>query len=377
MSLRPSRKVNVNNIRAVAIKEFLHILRDKRTLMLIIFMPFMQLMLYGFAVNMDVKHLATVVYDQDRTYLSRRLTETFVQSAYFDVVKNVNARQELRSALDHGQAKVGLVIPPTFTKDALSGKGAQLQLLVDGTDSNPANAAVSSSQSVVVAFMQKEGLIAAQVMPIDLRPRLWYNPDLKSTYFMIPGLVGLILQFIVPMITASAIVREKERGNIEQLLVTPIKPYELMIGKLIPYVCIGLVIVTLILSVSWLFFHVPIRGNLFTLFILTLLYILLCLAIGLLASTVADNQQQSSQIVMMFAAPSILLSGFVFPRETMPWPIFGLSYLIPMTYFLKIARGIILKGLGFADLLDQIIPLLVMTILVVTLSVLRFTKRIK
>jgi ABC-2 type transport system permease protein len=367
----------VNNIWAVAVKEFLHVLRDKRTLMLIVFMPFMQLMLYGFAVNMDVKHLATVVNDQDKTYLTRRLVDTFVQSAYFDVVKNVDSQEDLRYALDHGKAKVGIVIPPTFTRDALSGKGAQLQVLVDGTDSNPANVAVASSQSIVTAFMYQEGLLPAQNAPIDVRPRLWYNPDLKSTYFMIPGLVGLILQFIVPMITASAIVREKERGNIEQLLVTPIKSYELMIGKLIPYVCIGLVIVTLILSVSWLFFHVPIRGNLFTLFVLTLLYISLCLAIGLFASTVADNQQQSSQIVMMFAAPSILLSGFVFPRETMPWPIFYLSQLIPMTYFLQIARGIILKGLGFMDLLNQIIPLLAMTVIVMTLSVLRFTKRIK
>ena len=367
----------MNNIKAVALKEFIHIFRDKRTLMVIVFMPFMQLMLYGFAVNMDVKHLATVVNDQDKTYLSRRLVDTFVQSAYFDVVQNVNSQDELRYALDHGKAKVGMVIPPTFTRDALSGKGAQLQLLIDGTDSNPANTAVSSSQSIIAAFMQKEGLLPSLPPPVEVRPRLWYNPDLKSTYFMIPGLVGLILQFIVPMITASAIVREKERGNIEQLLVTPIKPYELMMGKLIPYVCVGLVIATLILSVSWLLFHVPIRGNLFTLFILTLLYISLCLAIGLFASTVADNQQQASQIVMMFAAPSILLSGFVFPRETMPLPIFYLSYMIPMTYFLKIARGIILKGLGFMDLLDQVIPLLIMTIIVVTLSVLRFTKRIK
>lgn len=367
----------MNNIRAVAIKEFIHILRDRRTLMVILFMPFMQLMLYGFAVNMDVKHLSTVVKDQDKTYLSRRLVDAMVQSAYFDVVKTVDSDQDMRHALDHGKAKVGLVIPASFTKDVLSGKGAHVQLLVDGTDSNPANAAVSSSQAVIAAFMQNEGFIEAKAPPIDVRPRLWYNPDLKSTYFMIPGLVGLILQFIVPMITASAIVREKERGNIEQLLVTPIKPFELMIGKLIPYVCVGLVIVTLILLVAWLLFHVPIRGNLFTLFVLTLLYICLCLAIGLLASTVADNQQQAAQIIMMFAAPSILLSGFVFPRETMPLPIFYFSHIIPMTYFLQIARGIMLKGLGFVDLWDQIFPLLLMTASVVTLSALRFTKRIK
>lgn len=376
MFLRPSRRVNVNNIKAVAIKEFIHIFRDRRTLMVIVFMPFMQLMLYGFAVNMDVKHLATAVYDQDKTYMSRRLTDAFVQSAYFDIVEQVDSKEEMRHVIDHGKAKVGLVIPPTFTRDALSGKGAQLQLLVDGTDSTPANTAVSASQSVVLSFMQTEGLIGAQAPPIDIRPRLWYNPDLKSTYFMIPGLVGLILQFIVPMITASAIVREKEQGNIEQLLVTPIKPYELMLGKLIPYVCVGLVIVTLILSVAWMLFQVPIRGSIFTLFVLTLLYIALCLAIGLFASTIADNQQQASQIVMMFAAPSILLSGFVFPRETMPLPIFYLSHLIPMTYFLQIARGIILKGLGFLDLLDQIFPLLLMTVVVIALSVRRFNKRI-
>lgn len=345
--------------------------------MLIIMMPFIQLMIYGFAVNMDVKHLATVVYDQDQTSLTRRLTDTFVQSAYFDVVKKVNSQQELRFALDRGTAKVGLLIPPEFTKDLLSQKGAQLQVLIDGTDSNPANVAMSTSQSIIAAFIQKEGLVPVQVSPIDFRPRLWYNPDLKSTYFMIPGLVGLILQLIVPMITASAIVREKEQGNIEQLLVTPIKPFELMIGKLIPYVCIGLVIAALIIGTAWLLFHIPIRGNLFTLFILTLLFIFVCLGIGLLASTVADNQQQASQIVMMFAAPSILLSGFIFPRETMPLPVFYLGYIIPMTYFVKIARGIILKGLGFIDLLDQIVPLVIMAVAIVILSVLRFHKRIK
>lgn len=367
----------MNNIRAVAIKEFLHIFRDRRTLGVILFMPFMQLMIYGFAINMDVKHLATVVYDQDQTYLTRRLTDSFVQSAYFDVVKKVGSLDELRHALDHGKAKVGVLIPPSFTKNLLASKTPQLQLLIDGTDSNPANTALSTSQAILTNFMQKEGLVPVQVAPIDFRPRLWYNPDLKSTYFMIPGLIGLILQFIVPLITASAIVREKEQGNIEQLLVTPIKPFELMIGKLIPYVCVGLVIVTLILSVSWMLFHVPIRGNLFTLFVLTLLFISVCLGIGLWASTIADNQQQAAQIVMMFASPSILLSGFIFPRENMPLVIHFLGSLIPMTYYLTIARGIILKGLGFVDLWDQILPLIIMAVLIISLSVLRFSKRIK
>jgi ABC-2 type transport system permease protein len=367
----------MNNIKAVAIKEFLHLLRDRRTLSLIIFMPFVQLMIYGYAVNTDVKHLATAVYDQDRTYLSRRLVETFVQSAYFDVTERVDSLEDMRKLIDRGRVKTGLIIPPKFSRDVLSAKGTQLQLIIDGTDSNPANAALATSQSIIASFAQKEGLVPVAVSPIDFRPRLWYNPDLKSTYFMIPGLIGFLIQLIVPMITATAIVREKEQGNIEQLLVTPIKPFELMVGKLIPYVCVGLIMATLIITASRFLFHVPIRGSLLTLYALTLLYIFVCLGIGLLASTVADNQQQATQIVMIFVAPSILLSGFLFPRETMPLPVFYLGYLVPLTYFVKITRGIILKGLGIVDLWDQILPLLLMAIVIVGLSVRRFAKRIK
>jgi len=179
----------MHNIKAVAIKEFLHLFRDKRTLSLIVFMPFVQLMIYGYAVNTDVKHLATAVYDQDRTYLSRRLVDTFVQSAYFDVVENVNSLGEMRKLID-GKGQNGLIIPPKFSRDVLSSKGTQVQLIIDGTDSNPANAALATSQSIIASFVQKEGLVPVSVSPIDFRPRLWYNPDLKSTYFMIPGLIG-------------------------------------------------------------------------------------------------------------------------------------------------------------------------------------------
>ena len=202
------------------------------------------------------------------------------------------------------------------------------------------------------------------------------NPIFKSTYFMIPGLIGFVLQLIIPMITATAIVREKERGNIEQLLVTPIKSYQLMIGKLIPYICVGVVMYLLIISASSLLFHIPIRGNPLTLFALTLIFISVCLGIGLFASTVADNQQQASQIVMFFISPSILLSGFIFPRETMPHFVYYLGYGIPLTYFLKIVRGIILKGLGLADLWDQVLPLTAMAVLIVGFSILRFRKRL-
>ncbi len=363
-------------INAIIRKEVLHIRRDRRTLFLIVLMPLMQLIIYGYAIKMDVKHLATVLYDEDRTPLSRRLVAAFEQSAYFDIVQDVASSTALRHALDKGTAKTGLHIPPDFTKELLAGRSAPVQLLIDGTDSNPANTALNTSQAIVTAFMQQEGLLPVTVLPIDLRARLWYNPDLKSAFFMVPGLVGLLLQLLIPMITATAIVREKERGNIEQLLVTPIKPYELMIGKLIPYVAIGIFIAVLVLGAARLLFHVPLRGSPITLFVLTLLFLTVCLGYGLFVSTIAENQQQAAQLIMLFAAPSILLSGFIFPREGMPLPIFYLGYCIPLTYFLKIVRGVVLKGLGYADLWEQILPLSAMAVTVVFFSIRKFHKRL-
>ena len=366
----------MKGIRAIVQKEILHILRDRRTLILVVAMPLFQLMIYGYAINTDVKHLATALYDEDRTPLSRRLVSAFEQSSYFDIKYRVTSQEEVRKLIDRGKVKVGIHIAPDFSKNLLAGRNPSLQLMIDGTDSNPANTALNTGQSIILSFVQKENLVPVQVLPIDYRPRLWYNPDLKSSFFMVPGLVGLLLQLLVPMITATAIVREKEKGNIEQLLVTPIKPYEIIFGKLIPYVFVGIFIATLVVSTAHFLFFVPIRGNPITLFVLTVLFITVCLGLGLFASTIADNQQQAAQIIMFFAAPSILLSGFIFPRENMPFPIHELSYLIPLTYFLKIARGIILKGLGYADLLPQIIPLLVMAAVILTISVKKFHKRL-
>lgn len=366
----------MKRIRAIAVKEFIHIMRDKRTLKLLILMPFVQLVTYGYAINTDVKHIPTALYDQDRTSLSRRLVDAFEQSAYFDVHEREATPDQIHQMIDRGKVKTALVIPPNFTKDLLSGRSANLQLLIDGTDSNPANTALNTGQAIVTAFMQKEGLVPIKVAPIDFRPRLWYNPDLKSAFFMVPGLVGLLLQLLIPMVTAASIVREKERGNIEQLLVTPIKPYELILGKIIPYIAIGIVIAASIIGAAWILFHVPIRGNPLTLFALTMLFLTVCLGLGLFASTVAENQQQASQIIMFLAAPSILLSGFIFPREAMPLPVFLVGYFIPLTYFLKIVRGIILKGLGFADLIPEIFALSLIGGVILTLSIRRFHKRL-
>ena len=364
-------------IRAIIWKEMLHIIRDPKTLALIVMMPVMQLIIYGYGIDTDVKHLRTILYNEDQTALSRRLVDSLVQSSYFDVDWTARSQDEIRRALDLGKAKVGIHIPPNFTRDLLSGNGAKLQLVIDGTDSNPANTAMNTSQAILSDFVSRENLVAAQVIPLDYRPRMWYNPDLKSAYFFIPGVVGLVLQLLIPMITGSAVVREKERGNIEQLLVTPIRSYELIVGKLIPYLVIGLVIAGTVLGAASFLFGLPVRGSPLTLFLLTALYLMVCLGLGLLASTIAENQQQSAQIIMFFAAPSVLLSGFIFPRENMPLPIYLISFVIPLTFYVQIIRGVLLKGLGFAELLPETGALLLMAILVLTFSIVKFQKRLK
>lgn len=366
----------MHRIRAIIWKEFIQILRDPKTLGLIVFMPVFQLMIYGYGINTDVKHLSTILYNEDSSPLSRRLVEAFVQSEYFDLNYVANSDGDVRQALDRGKAKVGIHIPPDFTRELLAGYNPSLQLLIDGTDSNPANTALNTGLAIVNNFLQKEGLAGATVTPLDFRPRLWYNPDLKSSYFLVPGVVGLLLMLLIPMITSSAVVREKERGNLEQLLVTPIKSYELILGKLIPYLIIGLVIAVTILTTARFLFDLPIRGSALLLFLLTSLYLMVCLGLGLFASTMADNQMQASQFIMFFAAPSVLLSGFIFPRETMPWPIYYLGNIIPLTFFVKIIRGIVLKGLHFWDLWQEILALLIMAVVVLTASVLKFHKRL-
>ena len=284
----------MRNIKPIIQKEFTQILRESRTLILIIFMPLMQLILYGYGIKTDVQHLATAVYDEDRSPLSRRLLAGFQQSTYFDFHFRVDSFGDLKEKIDRGKVKVGFHIPPGFARDLLAGRQAKLQMVIDGTDANPANVALNTAQAIVTSFMQKERLLPVQVLPVDFRPRMWYNPDLKSSFFMIPGLIGLLIQFLIPMMTASAVVREKERGNIEQLLVSPIKRYELIVGKLIPYVFVGLLIASLIILTSHLLFQVPVRGSVPLLFLLTFLFLIVCLGIGLFASTVAESQQQSS-----------------------------------------------------------------------------------
>jgi ABC-2 type transport system permease protein len=366
----------MRRIKAVMIKEFVHILRDKRTLIFVMFIPSLELALYGWAIKVDIKHIRMAVLNEDRQYLSRELVNTFKSSNYFDISQFVDRPDQMQTLLDRGKVKACLHIPPDFSKRFLRRENAQVQVLVDGTDPNPAQAALSNSSVIMQAFQERFAIGRATLTRIDFRPRLWYNPDLLSSWFMVPGLLGLILMMIVPGMAAASIVREKENGNLEQLLVTPIKPYEFIIGKIIPYICIGMFVVCTIVTAGWALFAVPVRGDLVTLFGLSLLFLVGCLGLGILLSTLAQNQNQANQMVIFVAVPSVLLSGFIFPREAMPWLASAIGSLIPLTYYLKILRGILLKGLGWSDLWEQVWPLALFGLTTVSISILKFRKKL-
>ncbi len=361
---------------AVMRKEFIHIVRDRRTLVFILFIPAFELTLYGYAIKVDIKHIRTAVLNEDGYRLSREFIDAFRQSGYFDVALTLSRPQEMQGLLDRGEVKAVLHIPPDFTHKVLRGEGAQVQMLVDGTDPNPAQAALSNSAVIAAAFQAKFNSQKVIMERIDFRPRLWYNPDLRSAWFMVPGLLGLILMMLVPAMTANAIVREKERGNLEQLLVTPIKPHEFILGKILPYIAIGMLITVIIVVAGWALFQVPVRGNVLTLMSLALFFLIGCLSMGILLSTLAENQNQANQMIMFVAVPSVLLSGFVFPREGMPFFAQAIGYVIPLTYFLKILRGVLLKGVGWVDLWPQIWPLCLFGISMVGLSIRKFRKNL-
>ncbi|NPV27466.1 MAG: ABC transporter permease [Firmicutes bacterium] len=366
-------------------KEFIQMRRDRLTLAMMIMIPVIQLLLFGFAVNTDVKHLPTVVFDQCRQQESREILAAFQNSQYYDLVYYVNSFDEVTRAIDSGQAKVAIVFPPDFAEALTVRRQATMQVIVDASDPMTASSAISTASAigqlrsiqVMTQVLQKAGISAPLEMPVDVRVRAWYNPDLVSANFIVPGLLGVILTMTMVMVTAMAIVRERERGTLEQLIVTPIKKYELMIGKIVPYIVVGYVQLTLaLLSGIWIF-SVPVVGNLTLLYVLTLIFMVANLGMGLLISTVAKNQQQAMQMSIFVILPTILLSGFVFPRESMPALIYGLGYLIPATYYLQILRGIILKGVSLPYLWQYIWPLTIYSVAIIALGIVRFRKKLE
>ena len=372
-------------LRAIVIawKELLQLRRDRLTLAMMSALPVVQLLLFGYAINTDVRHIPTVVYDQDESAESRDLVQSLVATGFYDDVGNVDGYDAVERALRSGEARVAVVVPPHYASDIARGRTAQVQLVVDGSDPQIVASATNTASSLVAArsgeLLTKK--LAAQgapgaAQPLSLEPNTWYNPDLRTAVFIVPGIVGVILTMTMVMLTAMAIARERERGTLEQLVVSPVKKLELIVGKIIPYVIIGYAQMTLILATGRVVFDVPIVGSLPLLYALAFLFISANLALGLFFSTLAKTQQQAMQMSFFFLLPNILLSGFMFPFEAMPKPAQWLSQCLPLTHFLRIVRGIVLKGSRFADLDKELLWLSAIVVGIVALTSMRFTKKV-
>jgi ABC-2 type transport system permease protein len=373
-----------SRLRAIIIKEARQIRKDKASVAIAIMMPIMMLFIFGYAVNTDVDHLSTAVWDQAKTKASRELIRNFTNTLYFDHVYNVEGYTELQRLMDEGNCKVGIVIPRDYSYKLDTGKEAVVQIIVDGTDPNAARTALANAQLITQqkAVLLQTELLAAQgitniSMPLTAETRVLYNPNMKSLLFNIPALIGLIMQNVTVILTAFALVREKERGTMEQLIVTPIRPIELILGKLVPYIGIGLFSFTIVLAAGVTWFGVPVKGSYSLLMLLSFLFLITTLAIGLLISTVSKTQLQAMQLAFATILPSVLLSGFIFPRETMPLVLQWMGGAIPLTYFLEILRGIFLKSVGINELWQETAALSVFACLLCTLAVLRFRKKLE
>ncbi|BBB91272.1 MAG TPA: ABC transporter permease [Methylomusa anaerophila] len=370
-------------LRALLIKEFIQMKRDRLTFGMMVALPIIQLLVFGFAINTDVKHLSTIVFDQSLQQESRDLLSAFTASGYFDINYTARSFQEVTDHIEQGKTKVGIIIPPDFTENINHGRQASVQVIVDASDSLAANSAISTAQ--IIGQMKSQEILIQRMQstlgkqfyaPYDIRIRPWYNPDFVTAYYMVPGILGMILTMTMVMITSMAIVRERERGTLEQLIVTPMKSYELMLGKIIPYIFVGYVQVTLALMVGIAIFDLPMRGSLLLLYGLTSLFIIASLALGILISNFAKTQMQAMQLSFFIFLPSVLLSGFMFPREAMPLFFNLLGNILPLTFYLQIMRGIILKGVGLNFLYTQFAALTTFIVITLTVSIIKFQKKI-
>jgi len=387
---KPSRPRALAGLLAVLLKEFSHIRREPSTLFFMLVIPLFQTIIFGYAIDTRIENIPTVVYDLDRTDTSRRLLEAFWGTNSFEPVASVGSESDFRHELSSGRARVGIRIPPDFTGNVVTGRQAQVQVLIDGSDSQVANTAMNSasllglklSREIGFAFFQSAERVPTRdefgrtALPIEMRPRLLYNPDLKSAHFFVPGLVGIILQIVLLFLTAFAIVRERERGTLEQLFVTPVSRFGLLLGKLLPYALVGLIETGIVLVVMVFLFGVPIHGDVFLLLGLAGLFIVTALAMGLLVSTLARTQFEAMQFAFLVMLPSVLLSGFMFPRAEMPLPIYAISFVLPVTYFIEILRGVVLRAADLTDLIPHVTGLVVCCGALLLLSFARFQKRI-
>lgn len=366
---------------AVARKELHHILRDPRTLAIMFLLPIIQLLLLGYAATTDISQIHTAVLDGDRTAQSRSLVASYQASGSFEIVAYAGSEDELAGLLDSGQARLGLIILPGFARDLARGGTAQVGALLDGSDPTVASTVMAATQSVG----QQHGLELLQERlgqrafrpPIEVRPQVWYNPELRSSNFFIPALMAVLLQLLATLLTALAVVREREQGTLEQLIVTPIRPIELVLGKVTPYVGVAFFHLLEVLVVGVVWFEVPVHGSVGLLLVLASLFLVTSLGMGLLISTVTRTQMEAMLLTFLVVFPAIFLSGFIFPIEAMPGWLQAVAYVIPLRYLLVIIRGIILKGVGLGVLWDDVLALAAFAVLILLLTASRFRKRLE
>jgi len=360
-------------------KELIQMRRDRVTLGIMIGIPVIQLMLFGFAIQTDVRHIPTVVLDESRTPTSRDAIAAFENTGNFRIVAHVDGRRELDDWIARGDAQAGIAIPHDLPRDLARGTTATIQIIVDASDPLSSQAALSAAAGV--AQVRNLAILSAAAnrrsLPLEARVRPRYNPGLRSPNYIVPGLVGVILTITLVLVTAMAIVRERERGTLEQLIVTPITNTELMLGKIAPYVGVGLVQMTTVLLLGRFVFDVPLTGNVLLLFGIAFIFIVASLALGLFISTLVRNQQQAMQASFFFVLPNILLSGFMFPLSAMPEPAQWVGAMLPLTYFLTVIRGVLLKGVELSDVWRQALVLVGFAVLLVGMSVKKFSKTVE
>lgn len=366
---------------AIIIKEFIQLVRDRRTLMMALLLPVMQLLLFGYAIATDVERLPTAVVDHSRTQESRALLDRFAASRYFLLRYRTDSLRTAEGLVQAGKARVIIAIPPEYADRYRRGVTARVLVIVDASDPLIARSALSTAEAIgqVASLEIVSRLLGGSTprVPLEVRTRAWYNPDLRSANFMVPGLLAIVLQNITVSLTAIAIVRERELGTIEQLVVTPIRRGELMLGKILPYVLLGYVDITLALLIAAFWFEVPIRGSVVLLYLVTAFFYFSSLGMGIFISAVSRTQRQAMQASFFVLLPSFLISGFMFPREGMPEFLQWLGYGLPITYFLVIVRGVILKGVGLEYLWDQVVPMVLLGAVFFAFSVARFQKKLE
>jgi ABC-2 type transport system permease protein len=359
-------------------KEFVQMRRDRFTLAMMVGIPAIQLLLFGFAIRTEVRNLPTVVLDESRTAESRALVSAMANTRNFHIIGHVTSRDEVRQRLEDGSARAALVIPPDFEANLKRHRPATAQMIVDAADPLGSSAAISGAS---LAAASRNTALARQsgsrAMPLDMRVRPWYNPALESAIYIVPGVIGILLTLTMMVITSMAIVRERERGTLEQLVVTPVTKLGLQLGKILPFMLVGYVQMTVVILLGRTVFDVPIRGSLPLLYALTFFFILASLAVGMLVSTLVKTQVQAMQLSFLFVLPNILLSGFMFPREAMPPFAQWIGAAFPITYFLRILRGILLKGAGIEALWRDALILFGFAVLLLVFSTKRFRKTVE